>query len=206
MIENINTLTVKRYSLYDDTNKLRYLKKWWNILPAFLFKKELSKLAHEIHNKLSGSTINKSFDKEIHKINSIDKIQLLIALYQAASNLLINLANVNKWKREIGLKETDAKNLKHYTDKIFKYTGYTIKGLDDLDLLKNEIDRRTEKFAEFFPKEDKKDIKDGASFMQVYLGVISVMDITFNYDMTMKHFFEAKDSAYKRIKKMNKDG
>lgn len=203
MIENVNTLTIKRYSLFDKTNKLRYLKSRWNILPIFLFKDKLLKLAFEIHKRLSGSTIDGSLDKEEHKINSINKIQLLIALYQAAFNLLENVETINRWKKIAGLELTKMKNLKEYTDKIFKYTGYTIKTMKDLVLVRNEIDRRTEKYAEFFPEDEEKTTKKGASFMQVYMGVISVMDITFNYDMIMSDFFEAKEDAYKRTKKLN---
>lgn len=205
MIENINTLTIKKYSLFDKTNKLRYLKCWWNILPTFLFKKKLFELASSIHKRLSGIKLDSDFEKEVHRINSINKIQLLIALYQAAYNLLENLASVNVWKRSMGLEETKPENLKEYTDKILKYTGYKIKTVKDLVLVKNEIDRLSEKFAEFFPKE-KITNKKGATFMQIYLGVISVMDIPFSYDMIMSDFLEAKDDAYERIKKMKSNG
>lgn len=200
MIHNENTLNIKQYSLYDRTSKLRYLKKWYNILPTIFFRKRLEAFAFEIHRKLGGSEVDNAFEKEIHKINSIDKIQLLIALYQAVYNLLENLDVINQWKGLIGLKKTEAKNLKEYTRKIKKYTGYTIENKSDLKKLNSEIERRTEKFAEIFPDTEKED-KKGATFMQIYMGVISVMGIQFNYKMVMADFFEAKEDAYNRIKK-----
>ena len=205
MIHNLNTLTVKKYSFFDRTNKFMYLKRSWNILPSILFKKRLTALALSIHQRLSGKNINAEFEKEIHKISSADKIQLLIALYQAAYNLLVNLEYVNDWKEIIGLEKTKPEHLQEYTDKILKYTGYKITCSDDLVLLKNEIERRTEKFAEFFPA-DKVENKKGANFMQIYMGVISIMDLPFSYDMSMSDFFDAKDNAYERIKKMKSNG
>ncbi len=204
MIESINTLTVKKYSLFDKTNKIHYFKKWWNILPANLFSKKIVKLADSIHNKLSGKNIGNTLDKEDHKISLTNRIQLLISLYQATYNLLENLGTINKWKRGIGLKETINNDIKEYTDKILKYTGYTIKKVKDLELLKNEVDRLTEKYAEFFP-EDEEEPKKGATFMQIYLGVISNMNLPFSYEMTMADFFDAFDATTERVKKYDKE-
>jgi len=202
MIKDLNTLTVKSYSLFDKTDDYSHFKKWYNIFPTILFKKKLLKLATTIHNKLSGSKSDPLLDKEVHRINSINRIQLLIALYQAAYNLLENLTKVNEWKKSAGLKETEYKYLKQYTDKIFKYTGYEIKTVADLSMLINEIDRLTEKYAEFFTNNNKS-VK-GVTFMQIYMGVIAIMNLPFNYEMTMSDFFEAKDVAQEMIKDKNK--
>ena len=199
MLKTVHTLTIRNYSLFEKTGDIQYL----------LTKKtkksvDISELLQEIAIGLSGENENSNkLQKEIHRIKSQYRIQLLITLYEATYNLLVLQKELNSWKEKIGKKPTELKNLELYIDKIKESTGIEIKEVEDLLKLKREIERWVDKFAENFPEKDID--PDGLTFMQIVLGVFAAMNMTLNYEMYLSDFFELKKNAEYLNKQTNKN-
>lgn len=199
MLKTVHTLTIRDYSLFEKTGDLKYL------FEGKIKQIDISNLLQEITIGLSGENENSNkLQKEIHKVKSQYRIQLLITLYEATYNLLVLQKELNYWKEKIGKKPTELKNLELYVNKIKKATGIEIKEVGDLLKLKREIERWVDKFAENFPEKDTD--PDGMTFMQIVLGVFAAMNMTLNYEMYLSDFFELKKSAEylnKQIKNEN---
>jgi len=92
-------------------------------------------------------------------------------------------------------------NMPYYIEKVQYLTGIEVKDIDDLNKLQNEIQRLLDKFHERF-KEQKPQAK--VDFMDIVLGVFSIMEMSFVADMTLSEFGRLRAIADKRVKAQEK--
>ena len=189
MLKKTSHITIREYSLFEQTNDVRLFLKY-RFIPLCLIKKtELTDLLTGIFENLTEKDeATRKLREEYHKIKSQYRIQMLMALYQATHNLM-NMVTVNRWKREIGKKESKLDNLKDYIMQIKEATGIEIKTIDDLDKLRKEIQRWVDKFNENFNKDGDNKKDDGLTFMKIVLGVFAAMNMPLNYDMYLSDFY-----------------
>lgn len=204
MIHSIDTMTVGRYALFDRTNKVKYLKRWYNILPVALFKKQLIKFTEDFQILISGNEADYELETEKQRIISSNNLIALVALYYGLHNLLINKVQVNIWKRLFKKVETETGNIKFYTDRVEKLTNIKIKKLLDLKRLEKEIERRTDKHIERFPEKKPDEAKKAISFLALAIAVFSMMGMPYNENMTLAGFSELKTIAEKRAKEQQR--
>ncbi len=191
--KTIHNLTIKEYSLFEETGDIEYLVK----LPITKnCNVDISGLLQKINIELHVENENtKKLQKELYKIKSQYRIQLLITLYEAAYNLMVMQTDLNNWKILIGKEPTKLTNLMNYVEKIKENTGIEIKKPEDLIKLKKEIEECANKYAENFPLIDPN--PENLTFMQIVLGVFSAMNLNLNlnYEMYMSDFFDLKNQV-----------
>jgi hypothetical protein len=201
VLKKITHITIREYSLFEQTNDPRLFLRF-KFIPLFLVKKGLfTRLITEIFEHLTEKDETKrKLTHEYHRIKSQYRIQMLVALYQATYNLM-NGVIVNQWKKDIGRKESKLDNLSVYVEQIKEQTGIEVKSIDDLSRLRKEIERWVDKFNENFKQEKK---ADGITFMSIVLGVFATMNMPLNYDMYLSDFFELKRQAEQIAELKNK--
>lgn len=199
MIKDINHITIRDYNLFEKTGNPRSL-----ISGLFWKKKNLESRLLEIAQNL-GSEKDKDqvLKKEHHRLSSLFRIEYLIVLYESTYNLLVNKTQIDVWKSAIGKnKGSDFTNLIDYVAKIEEQTGIVIdpdNWQTGMIGLKWEIDRWTDKYAENFTNQSK---EDGVTFMQIVLGVFSVLKFPINEEICLSDFFEMKRQAEKIVIQM----
>jgi len=196
LAKTIHTLTIGEYSLYHRTANIKHLKRfWW--CPNWLV--DVSDLVNEIDAELGGGT-NEKLQKEKHKLNSQYKIQKLIVLYQALVNTLVHETQVNIWRKEIGKPIKESKNSKTYIDDLYDTCQIKIKSIDDLKRIISEIERRVDKFKEYFTD---KPVENGLTFDELMMGYLSASNqqIGTSYNMKMSHFISLKKDIDKQVLK-----
>ena len=197
MLKTIHTLTIGDYRFFEKTGDSKYLFDGKVIKHV-----SIAGLLQEINIGLSGENENSNkLQKELHKVKSQYRIQLLITLYEAVYNIMVLQKDINEWRELAGLKQTNVLNLSKYTDKIKKATNIEINSIDDLEKLKKEIERWVDKFAENFPESDIE--PDGITFIQMVLGVFAATNMSLDYKMYLSDFFELKKEA-EQLNKMIK--
>lgn len=199
MVKDIHHITIRDYSLFEKTGKAGTLATW-------PYKKEkLDSLLAEITRGLgSDQNQDQTLKKEHHRLTSIYRIQYLICLYEATYNLLVNKTQVDVWRAAIKRqkKGSDYTNLSEYVDKIRIETGIEIdpeSWWESIIALKWEIDKWVDKYTEHFVSQTQ---SEGVTFMQIVLGVFSVLKFPINEEICLTDFFEMKRQAETIIRKM----
>ena len=194
MLKRIEHITIRDYSLFEQSNDVRYLMRFMFLPRKLINSKKLESLLIGIFSNLTEkSETDKAIKREYHRMKSMYRIQMLVALHQATSNLL-NQVKVNRWKEEIGKKSTELINLKKYVAQIESATGIKIEKPEDLEKLDKEIQRWVDKYKENFEvKQEKSEGK--LTFMQIVMGVFASMNMGLNYEMYLNDFFMLKKEA-----------
>ncbi len=199
MLKKIEHITIRDFSLFETSNDVKYLLVNKHIPRWTVSAKRLEALLIDIFSHLSEPvSTDKDLQREYHRMKSMYRIQMLIALHQAVVNLF-NQIKVNRWKEEIGKKSTAVTNLKSYVDKIEFATGIKIKHPDDLQKLDKEIQKWVDKYHETF-ESDKPKNDDKLTFMQIVMGVFAAMNMNLSYEMYLTDFFILKSEAAKVAK------
>lgn len=197
MVRSINTVTIRQFSLFEQTKDGRYLIRW-NLPLTRFYAKQIVSLLEDIA-KLLGSQADKDaeYRREFHRLKSVLRIQYLITLYQATYNLLINKTEIDIWRSMIGKNTgSDYTGLIDYIGKIEQATGIVIEPDDwsyNMIRVKEEIDRLTDKFNEAFSV--NQDDGPKLTFLQIVVGVFSALQMPINEDMRLVTFFELKNQA-----------
>lgn len=199
-VKDIHHISIRDYSLFEKTGKPGSL-----VYFPIYSKKRFEALLTEIAQGLgSDQNQDQALKKEHHRLTSLFRIEYLIVLYEATYNLLVNKTQIDIWKSVIRKnKGSDYSNLLEYTEKIKAETGIEISPdawCEDMIALKWEIDRWTDKYAENFLNGEQ--TKEGVTFMQIVLGVFSVLKFSINEDICLSDFFEMKRQAEAMIRKM----
>ena len=200
IVKNIDTLTISDFDLYERNDNARYLMKFH--FPALkIFAKKIEELTSEIAGRLIGDDFfegNK--DRELHRLESLNRINHLSALWGGAFNIMAFKPRIDKWAELIEVKCTSTdKDLKIYLDKIKNKTGIDIEKLEDLERLQSEIDRWVEKYHELFLS--GKQVK-GMTFMQTVIATFSAVNLgTVDMKMSLARYFEMRNLAIE----MNKE-
>ena len=194
MLHTVGTLSIRKYSEIDRTGDLSILKRWYNPFPVKWFNTE--KFFEEFSTIFSHNK-DKTLLNERYRILAFYK---LIALDRILKTLLILMDNSNERSlfSELFKRKPKDANLDFYTEKVKKMAGIEIKKGEDLERLKNEIQRLLDKYNERYNKKEKSQPK--ASFMEVVLGVFSVMDMDYVPEMTLAEFGKLRELADKKIK------
>jgi hypothetical protein len=199
VLKSIHHITIRDYSLFEKTGSPRSLVRgfWYR-------KKDLERLLSQIAIGLgSDQNEDQALKKEHHRLSSLFRIEYLIVLYEATYNLLVNKMQVDVWKAAVKKgKPSEYTNLIEYVEKIRTETGIEIdpeNWWESMIALKWEIDRWTDKYQENFVSQEK---TDGVTFMQIVMGVFSILKFTINDQICMSDFFEMKRQAEKIVRKM----
>lgn len=172
MIKNIHEITIGDFDLMEQTGKVSHLRKAWNVLPVFLFIKQIAKVINEISTLLQGNNINDD-EMIIYILRSLLKIQRLESSYAIVVNQLYTNIPINQLARDINLK----KKLKESKDNILNIalkeieilTGLTIGNNVEKDLreIQSEIIRLKDKYNENFkPKTENEESKKRISLLE----------------------------------------
>jgi hypothetical protein len=200
MVKSIHHITIRDYSLFEQTGNPVYLMRY-RIPLHRLYRKQLSALVEQIAAGLGSETDETAkMQKEYHRLKSVMRIQLMVALYQAVYNLLINKVTVEGWKQVIGKgnKGADYTGLIGYMDQIRQYAGIDFDPdhwESDMINLKELIDRWTDKYNEAFVLPEAGQDTDKLTFLQIVMGVFSVLNFPLDEDTRMVTFFEMKRQA-----------
>lgn len=192
-IHNIKTLSVRKYGIIDETGNIKLLKKRFNPFPINWFNTDLFfeefKTIFSLNNN---DLVNEKYRLlSYYKIIELDQIlKVLIVLMQSENNRAVHSLI---FKRKI--KNID---LSFYTERVKILTGIEVKDGKDLERLKNETQRQLDKYNERFNKPKKEQPK--VSFIEVVLGVFSIMEMNYVPEMTLFEFWQLKKIADKKIK------
>ena len=133
-----------------------------------------------------------------NRIMMLDRMLIMISLLMQNQNerSLFGLIFKRKIKNYKG-------NLDFYIEKVNQITGIKIKDGNDLKRLKSEVQRLIDKYTERFGEREKVE-HNKIDFMDIVLGVFSIMEMAYIPEMKMAEFGRLKVLADKRVKQMNK--
>jgi hypothetical protein len=86
-----------------------------------------------------------------------------------------------------------------YISDIEVVCGIKIQNIEDIIAFRDEIERKSDKYAELFPEKEQ---KQGVSILQLAFSVFSIMNMPFDGSMSLTEFAELKQFANERSIKM----
>jgi len=198
MIHTIYTMTGGRYHELDETANLNLLKRWY--VPAFIPIEWFNTEKYfEAHNNAFGKDTN--LDKEAYNLRAYNTILMLDRMYKTM--LVLMQAQNQRTVFDILLKRKLVNlktNLKFYINKVKEITDIKIKDGNDLKRQNKEIQRRMDKYHE--NNQQPKDVTK-ADFMDLMIGVYSVIDMPLDLNITIAAFAKLKNRADKIIQKQS---
>jgi len=199
MIHTINTISIRLYGEIDRTDNIGLLRRWWNVFPVAWFDTD-SFFAE--YNNIIGSNTN--YTNDAYRILAYNKIIILDQILKTSSVLMQNQNDRSMFRLLFKKKaKEDTGNLNYYIEKVKQITGIEIKDGNDLKKLQKEIQRLLDKFHERFKNKDKTPVED-YNFMDMVLGVFSIMEMAYVPDMKLSEFGRLRLLADKRIKAIEK--
>ena len=196
MIHTINTISIRQYGELDRTENLSLLKRWFNPFPVTWFDTDRFFMDFK---SIMGENTNKIINNEMYKLLAYNKILILDTILKTMSVLMRNQNNISIFSLLFQKKSKEYKgNLPYYTEKVKQITGIEIKDGNDLQKLQKEIQRLLDKFRERFKDNDKPQKK--TDFIDIVLGVFSIMEMSYVPEMKLTEFGRLKALADKRIK------
>jgi len=202
MIKSIYQITLKDIILLDATKTANSLKKYW-FVPLFPFRKRLEKLAAEIF-KLIGNSPVTDIQDDFDKLMAYRRLQILEALYKAVIIEVVLKSRIEAWKLLIGkdLNESEAE-FEKVKSEVLKHTGIELKSPEDVDVLRQYIEHKADKYAEMYP-EIKQDEEKQTKLIDVINSVFVFMNQPINRDMYLTDFVSLKNLAESKIKSESK--
>ncbi len=198
MIHTVNTISIRTYGEVDRTSNLSLLKRWFNVFPVAWF--DTDKLFFDVR-KILGENTDNTLSNEIYKQIAYNTILMLDRMLKTMSILMRN-QNDRSLFRVFFKKEPIEYDLNYYFEKVKKITGLEIKDGDGLKKLAKEVQRRIDKYNERYPKDEEP--KERIDFMDIVMGVFSVVGMDYVPGMTMAEFGRLKLRADKEIKAREK--
>lgn len=169
MIKKWYNTTVGDYVLMEKTGSISQFKTWWNILPSFLFVKQIAKIVNQINTELSSKKVTDEEEVNKYKLSSLNKINLLELHLQYVYFVLVNQIELEQILKKVGnkvktkYKGIDIEKLKESIKVIEEISGIKIEGdpLKKMQEVRDEIGFRKDKYKENFyvkpnPEENKK--------------------------------------------------
>ena len=199
MIHTIHTLSIRQYGIIDSTENLSLLRRWWNPLPVGWF--DTDSFFTE-YRKMMGEKTKSTNDA--YRMLAYNRILILDAMLRTMSVLMRNQNDRSMFSLLLNRKAKNyVGNMPYYTEKVKQITGIEIKDGNDLKKLHTEIQRRLDKFKERF--DNKKEVpKQKTEFIDIVLGVFSIMEMSYVSEMKLSEFGRLRILADKRIKKIEK--
>ena len=190
MIHTIDTLTIRRYGEIDRTGNLSLLKRWWNVFPVGWFDTEHIFI---YVRELLGENVDNTINNEIYKTIAYNNILILDACLKTIKLLMENQNDRSFFRLVFNKKNADfSLQLNYYIDKVYKLTGIKIIDGKQLEKLAKEINRRIDKYNERFKSKQKQKTID---FIDIVLGVFSIVGMNYNPDMVLSEFGRLKIKA-----------
>jgi len=192
MLHTVNSLTIRKYGEIDRTGNLSLLRKWYNVFPVSWFDAEqFFAEFREIFN--INITVN-----NVYKTLAYNNILILDRIIKTLTVLMRNENERNLFA--VFFKRTyKGINTDYYIEKIKYLTGIEIKGFDDLNTLQKEIQRKIDKYKErYSDKKTKQNVE--VPFMDIVLGVFSIMEMAYIPEMSLSEFGRLKKLADKKVK------
>ena len=188
--------------MLDATKTANSLKKYW-FVPLFPFRKRLEKLAAEIF-KLIGNSPVTDIQDDFDKLMAYRRLQILEALYKAVIIEVVLKSRIEAWKLLIGkdLNESEAE-FEKVKSEVLKHTGIELKSPEDVDVLRQYIEHKADKYAEMYP-EIKQDEEKQTKLIDVINSVFVFMNQPINRDMYLTDFVSLKNLAESKIKSESK--
>ena len=200
MIHTIDTISIRLYGEIDRTDNIALLRRWWNVLPVAWFNTDLF---FTEYNEIIGN--NTDYTNDAYRILAYNKI---IILNQIVKTMSILMKNQNDRSMFRLLFKREAKdytgNFDYYVEKVKQITEIDIKDGNDLKALQKEIQRLLDKFHERFKEKKPDQTSEKFSFLDMVLGVFSIMEMAYVSDMKLSEFGRLKVLADKRIKAIEK--
>lgn len=200
MIHTLHTMNVREYGQVDQTNDISLLKKWFNPFPVKWFDTDSFFISYRemMSNDITGNIVN---DK--YRILAYNKIIILDQMLKTMSVLMRNQNDRSMFRLLFKYEPKEyTGNYSYYVEKVKQITGIEIKDGDDLVKLQNEIQRLLDKFHERFKEKEIPDTK--VEFIDIVLGVFSIMEMAYVSEMKLSEFGRLKLLADKRIKAIEK--
>lgn len=218
-LKEIDEIKVKHYARMERTGSVRQYKKWYNILPTFLFRSKLIKLSEEISGLISDNKLDRSIDITQWMATSLASINLVESKYKLIINNLINLSDLESLISSLPNDRRTRRKFKFHTKNTTKYkqilkdsiqaiyelTGININsGVDhvnQLELVRKHIVFKKDKYNENFKDENKPHEK---------ITILKSASIIFAYmnephvgipEITIVSLAELKDRANERNKR-----
>jgi len=202
MIHTVDTMTIRRYGELDRTENMSLLKRWFNPFPVRWFDTEPF---FQDFKKIFISGANNELNNEVYRMLAYNKIVILDTMLKTMAILMQNQNERSLFTLVFKQKvRTEKNNMPYYIEQVKRITGIEVENINDLTRLQKEIQRLLDKFNERF-KEKKPQVK--VDFMDIVLGVFSIMEMAFVPDMKLAEIGRLKVLADKRVKaheKLNK--
>lgn len=206
MIKKYWEITLRDYDIIEKTGNIGHLKRWYNFLPVFLFKKGISKELSVIREKLNGAD-KSDMDKDafLWRTQSLLKIEAIRVNLMGAMNILdlgtkltaISSIHARRVRRKLKMKTG---NLSIYIKNLTFYTGIKIESIEDLKAVFDELEYRIDKYKDLEKRQAAK-TDDRVYLMAYALGVFSFLNQTLNVHLTILEFIDARDRAIEESKK-----
>lgn len=196
MIHTLHSITIRQYSIVDDTGDLSLLKRWWNPLPVKWFNTE--KFFAD-YKDLFGSDNKSELRNEVYRLLSYNRIINLDRMLKIMS-LIMRTQNERAlfsllFKTEI--KEYKG-NLDFYIKRVKEITGIEIKDGNDLKRLSQETERLLAKYIERFNNKSAKEVKKTV-FMDFLFSIFDIIGDPYQPEMKLWEFGRLKKRADKKI-------
>lgn len=200
-IHTIHSLSIRQYGIIDSTENISLLKRWYNPFPVGWFDTEIFFIAFR---EMLGQNTKNTSRHEAYKLLSYNRIIMLDRMLNTMSVLMRNQNDRSMFRLLFQRKQKDyTGNLNYYIEKVKQITGIKVKDGKDLTKLQKEIQRRLDKYNERYSHEEKTP-KEKADFMDIVLGVFSIMEMAYVSEMRLAEFGRLKMLADKRIKAIEK--
>jgi len=200
MIHTINTINIRQYGEIDRTDNIAMLRRWWNVFPVAWFNTDLF---FDNYNEIIGNSSN--YTNDAYRILAYNKIIILNQIVKTMSILMKNQNDRSMFKLLFKRQSKDyIGNFDYYVEKVKQITGIEIKDGNDLEALQKEIQRLLDKFHERFKDKQPQQSVEKFSFIDMVLGVFSIMEMAYVPTMKLSEFGRLKVLADKRIKAIEK--
>jgi len=199
IIHTCKTMTVKQYSGYEATKDGRLLyQRGWRWLPPSWFVDDRQAFIDEFN-----SLFNESGDDYLmdawEQFEAHNRIMLLRALLQAVHVHTVTRAEMELLAKKHKYKLQPDKKLTYFIDEL-RSLGYEVKSLEDVVQLRDEVQRKIDKYNEKYNKaKDKKQI----TIIELFTAACRVLEVTHDYSkVTLWEFAQIKRQAEEHTRRM----
>ena len=210
MIKKHYEITVKDFDRIERTGKVSHLKKWYNPFPISLFVKKIEKEIQILSDMLNNNeTDNNKLISEQWKVKTTVHIARLRVAYLGILNNLqnrtllysISLFYLTFGKRKLKIKPDS--NFDFFAEMARRLSGITVETMSDLKRLGKHIELKVDKLNEMIKRTEKKE-GEKAYLVSLVIGVCSILQISYDQNITIVEFIEMKRLAEQKINNQQK--
>lgn len=206
MIHTVHTMTIGRYGRMDKTGDAGLLRLWYNPFPVKWFDRRVERFFNDLHEIMNTGEADLNLYHEVERTYMINKMLALSILYDALNLLLVIKLQVDMFLSLAEKKIETPQNLDFYLKTVKELTGIDCSEPGGMELLRDEIDRLSDKYSERYPVVED---QEKASFHKAALTIFIILDMPYNDRMTLAEFAELRllaDEKVKMLKKQKTDG